>query len=97
MILLVLFFFRVATEALRILLARAQLDEVLKRLEEEKTWDAIKEQNTHISGVTLLARYPRCSVYLLEMDGVLKYIKTLLTRLHLESILKRCVRQLSCF
>lgn len=49
-------FFRVAAEALRILLARAQLDEVLKRLEEEKVWDAIKEQNTHTSGVTLLAR-----------------------------------------
>lgn len=60
MFLLVLFF-RVAAEALRILLARAQLDEVLKRLEEEKAWDAIKEQSTHISGVTLLARYPPCS------------------------------------
>ncbi|CAG12883.1 unnamed protein product, partial [Tetraodon nigroviridis] len=46
----------VAAEALQILLARAQLDEVIKRLEEEKAWDAIKEQNTHISGVTLLAR-----------------------------------------
>lgn len=60
MIVLVLFF-RAAAEALRILLARAQLDEVLKRLEEEKAWDAIKEQNTHMSAVTLLARYPPCS------------------------------------
>lgn len=54
-------FFRVAAEALHILLARAQLDEVLKRLEEEKAWDAIKEQNTHIDGITLLARYAPCS------------------------------------
>lgn len=52
--------FRVAAEALHILLARAQLDEVLKRLEEEKAWDAIKEQNSHISGITLLARYDPC-------------------------------------
>lgn len=49
-------FFRVAADALRILLARAQLDEVLKRLDEDKAWDAIKEPNTHVTGVTLLAR-----------------------------------------
>lgn len=47
---------RVAADALRILLARAQLDEVLKRLDEDKAWDAIKEANTHVAGVTLLAR-----------------------------------------
>ncbi|MEQ2200298.1 hypothetical protein XENOCAPTIV_026953, partial [Xenoophorus captivus] len=47
---------RVAAEALRILLARAQLDEVMKRLDEDNAWDALKEQNTHITGVTLLAR-----------------------------------------
>ncbi|XP_061676018.1 maestro heat-like repeat-containing protein family member 1 isoform X2 [Syngnathoides biaculeatus] len=46
----------VAADALRILLARAQLDEVLKRLDEDKAWEVIKEQNTHITGVTLLAR-----------------------------------------
>lgn len=46
-----------AADALRILLARAQLDEVMKRLDEDKAWDAIKELNTHITGVTLLARY----------------------------------------
>ncbi|KAM4568168.1 maestro heat-like repeat-containing protein family member 1 isoform 1-T2 [Fundulus diaphanus] len=46
----------VAAEALRILLARAQLDEVMKRLDEDDAWDAMKEQNTHITGVTLLAR-----------------------------------------
>ncbi|XP_037308997.2 maestro heat-like repeat-containing protein family member 1 isoform X1 [Pungitius pungitius] len=46
----------VAADALRILLARAQLDEVMKRLDEDKAWDAIKEPNTHITGVTLLAR-----------------------------------------
>lgn len=53
------FFFscsRVATDALRILLARAQLDEVMKRLDEDNAWDAIKEQSTHTKGVTLLAR-----------------------------------------
>nr|XP_046255582.1 maestro heat-like repeat-containing protein family member 1 isoform X1 [Scatophagus argus] len=46
----------VAADALRILLARAQLDEVIKRLDEDKALDAIKEPNTHITGVTLLAR-----------------------------------------
>ncbi|XP_077577113.1 maestro heat-like repeat-containing protein family member 1 isoform X1 [Stigmatopora nigra] len=46
----------VATDALRILLARAQLDEVLKRLDTDKAWDAMKEQNTHNTGITLLAR-----------------------------------------
>uniref|UniRef100_A0A8C7X9D7 Maestro heat-like repeat family member 1 n=1 Tax=Oryzias sinensis TaxID=183150 RepID=A0A8C7X9D7_9TELE len=47
---------RVAADALRILLARVQLDEVSKRLEEDKAWDAIKEASTHITGVTLLAK-----------------------------------------
>uniref|UniRef100_A0A3P9LCQ6 Maestro heat-like repeat family member 1 n=1 Tax=Oryzias latipes TaxID=8090 RepID=A0A3P9LCQ6_ORYLA len=46
----------VAADALRILLARVQLDEVSKRLEEDKAWDAIKEPSTHITGVTLLAK-----------------------------------------
>ncbi|XP_060907082.1 maestro heat-like repeat-containing protein family member 1 isoform X2 [Labrus mixtus] len=46
----------VAADALRILLARAQLDEVMKRLDEDNAWEAMKEQNTHITGVTLLAR-----------------------------------------
>lgn len=46
----------VAADALQILLARAQLDEVLKRLDEDKAWDSMKETNTHITGVTLLAR-----------------------------------------
>ncbi|XP_013858806.1 maestro heat-like repeat-containing protein family member 1 isoform X2 [Austrofundulus limnaeus] len=46
----------VAADALRILLARAQLDEVMKRLDEDNAWDAIKEQSTHTKGVTLLAR-----------------------------------------
>lgn len=49
--------FRVAADALRILLARAQLDEVTKRLDEDNAWEAIKEPNTHIAGVTLLAKY----------------------------------------
>lgn len=49
-------YFRVAAEALRILLARAQLVEVLKRLDEDNAWDSIKETNAHITGVTLLAR-----------------------------------------
>uniref|UniRef100_A0A7N8XQF9 Maestro heat-like repeat family member 1 n=1 Tax=Mastacembelus armatus TaxID=205130 RepID=A0A7N8XQF9_9TELE len=46
----------VAADALRILLARAQADEVLKRLDEDNAWDAMREPNTHITGVTLLAR-----------------------------------------
>lgn len=45
-----------AAEALRILLARAQLDEVLKRLDEDNAWDSMKETNSHVTGVTLLAR-----------------------------------------
>lgn len=52
-----LFCSRVAADALRILLARAQLEEVMKRLDEDNAWDAMKEQNSHITGVTLLARY----------------------------------------
>ena len=54
--------FRVAADALRILLARAQLDEVMKRLDEDKAWDAIREPNTHVTGVTLLARYMQSCV-----------------------------------
>ncbi|XP_034729707.1 maestro heat-like repeat-containing protein family member 1 isoform X1 [Etheostoma cragini] len=46
----------VAAEALRILLARAKLDEVIKRMDEDKAWDAMKEANTHVTGITLLAR-----------------------------------------
>ncbi|XP_058503899.1 maestro heat-like repeat-containing protein family member 1 isoform X3 [Solea solea] len=46
----------VATDALKILLARAQLDEVMKRMDEDNTWDTMREPNTHISGITLLAR-----------------------------------------
>ncbi|KAG7229447.1 hypothetical protein INR49_012846 [Caranx melampygus] len=46
----------VAADALRILLARAQLEEVMKRLDEDNAWDAVKELNSHITGVTLLAR-----------------------------------------
>uniref|UniRef100_A0A1A7Y7U0 Maestro heat-like repeat family member 1 n=3 Tax=Iconisemion striatum TaxID=60296 RepID=A0A1A7Y7U0_9TELE len=46
----------VAADALRILLARAQLDEVMKCLEDENAWDLMKEQSTHVKGVTLLAR-----------------------------------------
>ncbi|XP_044062559.1 maestro heat-like repeat-containing protein family member 1 isoform X1 [Siniperca chuatsi] len=46
----------VAADALRILLARAQLDEVMKRLDEDNAWDTMREPNTHITGITLLAR-----------------------------------------
>ncbi|XP_060936840.1 maestro heat-like repeat-containing protein family member 1 isoform X1 [Limanda limanda] len=46
----------VAADALRILLARAQLDDVMKRLDEDNAWDAMREQNTHVTGITLLAR-----------------------------------------
>uniref|UniRef100_A0A4W6EDQ9 Maestro heat-like repeat family member 1 n=1 Tax=Lates calcarifer TaxID=8187 RepID=A0A4W6EDQ9_LATCA len=34
----------------------SQLDEVMKRLDEDNAWDAMREPNTHITGVTLLAR-----------------------------------------
>ncbi|XP_008321450.1 maestro heat-like repeat-containing protein family member 1 [Cynoglossus semilaevis] len=46
----------VAADALRILLARAQLDEVIKRMDEDNAWDAMREPNAHVSGITLLAR-----------------------------------------
>jgi len=56
--------FRVAADALRILLARAELDEVMKRLDEDKAWDAMKEAASHATGVTLLAR----CVYYTRLD-----------------------------
>ncbi|XP_068999386.1 maestro heat-like repeat-containing protein family member 1 isoform X1 [Embiotoca jacksoni] len=46
----------VAAEALRILIARVQLDDVMKRLDEDNAWGAIQEPSKHITGVTLLAR-----------------------------------------
>ncbi|XP_061100289.1 maestro heat-like repeat-containing protein family member 1 isoform X2 [Conger conger] len=46
----------VAVEAMRILLARAQLDEVVKPLDQEGAWDMLKDPQKHIDGVTLLAR-----------------------------------------
>ncbi|XP_061572342.1 maestro heat-like repeat-containing protein family member 1 [Cololabis saira] len=46
----------IAAEALRILLARAQLDEVMKRLDEEDAWNAMREPSTHVMGVTILAK-----------------------------------------
>ncbi|CAL8337909.1 unnamed protein product [Gadus morhua 'NCC'] len=45
-----------AVEALRILLARALLDDVGKRLDLDHAWEAMKEPNTHTAGITLLAR-----------------------------------------
>uniref|UniRef100_A0A674EJI0 Maestro heat like repeat family member 1 n=1 Tax=Salmo trutta TaxID=8032 RepID=A0A674EJI0_SALTR len=47
---------KVAVEALRILLARAQLDHVVKPLDQEGAWDKMKDPQQHIPGVTLLAR-----------------------------------------
>ncbi|XP_041708067.1 maestro heat-like repeat-containing protein family member 1 isoform X2 [Coregonus clupeaformis] len=46
----------VAVEALRILLARAQLDDVVKPLDQEGAWDKMKDPQQHTTGVTLLAR-----------------------------------------
>ncbi|KAM9404324.1 maestro heat-like repeat-containing protein family member 1 isoform 2-T4 [Salvelinus alpinus] len=46
----------VAVEALRILLARAQLDDVVKPLDQEGAWDKMKDPQQHITGVTFLAR-----------------------------------------
>ncbi|XP_045069430.1 maestro heat-like repeat-containing protein family member 1 isoform X2 [Coregonus clupeaformis] len=46
----------VAVEALRILLARAQLDDVVKTLDQEGAWDKMKDPQQHTTGVTLLAR-----------------------------------------
>ncbi|KAL4616905.1 maestro heat-like repeat-containing protein family member 1 isoform X1 [Arapaima gigas] len=46
----------VAVEALRILLARAQLDEVVKLLDSDVAWLKMQSLQQHIDGVTLLAR-----------------------------------------
>uniref|UniRef100_A0A8C1M4U7 Maestro heat-like repeat-containing protein family member 1 n=1 Tax=Cyprinus carpio TaxID=7962 RepID=A0A8C1M4U7_CYPCA len=48
--------FRVAVEALRILLGRAQLDAVVKPLDQEGAWDKMKDPQQHTTGVTLLSR-----------------------------------------
>ncbi|KAL0985276.1 hypothetical protein UPYG_G00154880 [Umbra pygmaea] len=46
----------VAVEALRILLARAQLDDVGSHLDQEGAWDKMKDPKQHTAGVTELAR-----------------------------------------
>uniref|UniRef100_A0A672K8G5 Maestro heat-like repeat family member 1 n=1 Tax=Sinocyclocheilus grahami TaxID=75366 RepID=A0A672K8G5_SINGR len=46
----------VAVEALRILLGRAQLDAVMKPLDQEGAWDKMKDPHQHTTGVTLLSR-----------------------------------------
>uniref|UniRef100_A0AAY5F5H7 Maestro heat-like repeat family member 1 n=1 Tax=Electrophorus electricus TaxID=8005 RepID=A0AAY5F5H7_ELEEL len=46
----------VAVEALRILLARAHLDAVVKALDEDAAWDKMKGSQQHTAGVTRLSR-----------------------------------------
>ncbi|KAI4893277.1 hypothetical protein NFI96_019675 [Prochilodus magdalenae] len=46
----------VAVEALRILLARARLDAVVKALDQDTAWDKMKDSQQHTVGVTLLSR-----------------------------------------
>ncbi|XP_062395570.1 maestro heat-like repeat-containing protein family member 1 isoform X2 [Sardina pilchardus] len=46
----------VAVEALRILLARAQLEEVVKPLDQDGAWEKMKDPQQHIEGITLLSR-----------------------------------------
>lgn len=46
-----------AVEALRILLARAHLDVVVKVLDQDAVWDKMKDPLQHTMGVTLLSRY----------------------------------------
>lgn len=46
----------VAVEALRILLARAHLDAVVKVLDQEAAWEKMKDSQQHTAGVTLLSR-----------------------------------------
>ncbi|XP_062848509.1 maestro heat-like repeat-containing protein family member 1 isoform X2 [Trichomycterus rosablanca] len=46
----------VAVEALRILIARARLDSVIKALDQEDVWDRMKDPQQHTTGVTLLSR-----------------------------------------
>ncbi|XP_039593535.1 maestro heat-like repeat-containing protein family member 1 isoform X2 [Polypterus senegalus] len=46
----------VAVEALRILLARAQLDDVVKPLDEGGAWEKMKDPQQHTKGITVLAR-----------------------------------------
>lgn len=45
-----------AVEALRILLARAHLDAVVKALDQDAAWDKMKDSQQHTAGVTLLSR-----------------------------------------
>ncbi|TSK34778.1 Maestro heat-like repeat-containing protein family member 1 [Bagarius yarrelli] len=45
-----------AVEALRILLARAHLDVVVKVLDQDAVWDKMKDPQQHTTGVTLLSR-----------------------------------------
>ncbi|XP_072535589.1 maestro heat-like repeat-containing protein family member 1 isoform X2 [Salminus brasiliensis] len=46
----------VPVEALRILLARAHLDAVVKVLDQDAAWDKMKDPQQHTAGVTLLSR-----------------------------------------
>ncbi|KAK1173073.1 maestro heat-like repeat-containing protein family member 1 [Acipenser oxyrinchus oxyrinchus] len=46
----------VAVEALRILLARAQLDDVVKPLDQDGVWEQMKDPQQHVAGITLIAR-----------------------------------------
>ncbi|XP_066539071.1 maestro heat-like repeat-containing protein family member 1 isoform X3 [Hoplias malabaricus] len=46
----------VAVEALRILLARAHLDAIVKALDQDTAWDKMKDTQHHTAGVTLLSR-----------------------------------------
>lgn len=46
----------IAVEALRILLARAHLDAVVKALDQDAVWDLMKDPQHHTTGVTLLSR-----------------------------------------
>ncbi|XP_053350115.1 maestro heat-like repeat-containing protein family member 1 isoform X1 [Clarias gariepinus] len=45
-----------AVDALRILLARAHLDAVVKVLDQDAIWDKMKDPQQHTTGVTLLSR-----------------------------------------
>ncbi|MGH0159549.1 UNVERIFIED_CONTAM: hypothetical protein FKN15_037747 [Acipenser sinensis] len=68
----------VAVEALRILLARAQLDDVVKPLDQDGVWEQMKDPQQHAAGITLLAStgvffIMRCNVKVLSLSKLLNH------------------------
>lgn len=65
-------------EALRILLGRAQLDAVVKPLDQEGAWDKMKDPQQHTTGVTLLSRYTHLSSVIPQSSWTVCCLQTFL-------------------